>query len=135
MLTINIICLLGLSLFTPCIYGNEALRAYRASPKLTGPAKFQHDPNDAILNELDKSLEKISTVYIQALFTGTHNPALESRMRRMEIELFDLLDSLYKQDRMSDYMKYEGEVTRQMILYNMLKKLVGYSVEDNERIK
>ncbi|XP_030388187.1 uncharacterized protein LOC115634521 [Scaptodrosophila lebanonensis] len=106
------------------------LHKYRVSPKLTGPVKFVHDPKDVMLNELDSALQKISTVYIQALFSGTHTPEVEGRMRSLEIELFDLLDQLYKQNRLADYMKYEAEVTRQMIIYNMLKKLFGYAPEE-----
>lgn len=107
---------------------------YRASPKLKAAHKMQHK-NDAIVKKLDESLEQISAVYMQALFSGTHTAALDVRMRKLEIELFDLLDMLYKQERLADYMKYEAEVTRQMILYNMLKKLFGYTADDNEKVK
>ncbi|XP_017126226.2 uncharacterized protein LOC108145347 [Drosophila elegans] len=103
------------------------LHKYRASPKLTGPVKLLHDPEDAILNTLDGALEKISTIYMQALFAGTHTPELEAPLRALEMELFDLLDQLYNQNRLKDYMKYEAEVTRQMIIYNMLKRLFGYT--------
>ncbi|KAH8284761.1 hypothetical protein KR054_000699 [Drosophila jambulina] len=108
----------------------ESLHQYRASPKLTGPVKLLHDPEDAILNTLDAALEKISTIYMQALFAGTHTPELEAPLRTLEMELFDLLDQLYKQNRLKDYMKYEAEVTRQMIIYNMLKRLFGYTQDE-----
>ncbi|XP_017022241.1 uncharacterized protein [Drosophila kikkawai] len=108
----------------------EILHQYRASPKLTGPVKLLHDPQDVILNTLDAALEKISTIYMQALFAGTHSPELEAPLRALEVELFDLLDQLYKQNRLKDYMKYEAEVTRQMIIYNMLKRLFGYTQDD-----
>ncbi|KAH8401222.1 hypothetical protein KR009_003772 [Drosophila setifemur] len=100
---------------------------YRVSPKLSGPVKLLHDPEDSILNTLDGALEKVSTIYMQALFAGTHTPELEVPLRALEMELFDLLDQLYKQNRLKDYMKYEAEVTRQMIIYNMLKRLFGYT--------
>jgi len=105
----------------------DGLHKYRASPKLTGPVKLTHDPEDSILNTLDAALEKISAIYMQALFAGTHTPELEAPLRALEMELFDLLDQLYKQNRLKDYMKYEAEVTRQMIIYNMLKRLFGYT--------
>ncbi|KAH8245833.1 hypothetical protein KR038_004586 [Drosophila bunnanda] len=108
----------------------ESLHQYRASPKLSGPVKLLHDPEDVILNTLDAALEKISTIYMQALFAGTHSPELEAPLRNLEVELFDLLDQLYKQNRLKDYMKYEAEVTRQMIIYNMLKRLFGYTQDD-----
>ncbi|XP_065367018.1 uncharacterized protein LOC135959851 [Calliphora vicina] len=106
---------------------------YRASPKLMLPLKSSHANNDVTLNQLDDSLAQISTVYMQALFSGTHTPELDMRMRKLEMELFDQLDSLFKQERLQDYMKYEAEVTRQLILYNMLKKLFGYTLEVNEK--
>ncbi|KAH8253105.1 hypothetical protein KR032_003605 [Drosophila birchii] len=108
----------------------ESLHQYRASPKLTGPVKLLHDPEDVILNTLDAALEKISTIYMQALFAGTHSPEMEAPLRTLEMELFDLLDQLYKQNRLKDYMKYEAEVTRQMIIYNMLKRLFGYTQDE-----
>ncbi|KAH8389695.1 hypothetical protein KR200_000164 [Drosophila serrata] len=108
----------------------ESLHQYRASPKLTGPVKLLHDPEDVILNTLDTALEKISTIYMQALFAGTHSPELEAPLRALEMELFDLLDQLYKQNRLKDYMQYEAEVTRQMIIYNMLKRLFGYTQDE-----
>lgn len=108
----------------------DGLHHYRASPKLTGPVKLLHDPEDTILNTLDGALEKISTIYMQALFAGTHTPELEAPLRALEIELFDLLDELYNQNRLKDYIKYEAEVTRQMIIYNMLKRLFGYTQEN-----
>ncbi|XP_073847806.1 uncharacterized protein [Musca autumnalis] len=106
-------------------YGN-----YRPSPKLSGPVDLTHSPDDATLNMLDECLSKISSIYMQALFSGTHTPKLDENMRSLEIELFDLLDLLYKEQRIKDYMKYEAEVTRQMIIYNMLKKLFGYAEEE-----
>ncbi|XP_016970147.1 uncharacterized protein LOC108037977 [Drosophila rhopaloa] len=109
-----------------------ALHKYRASPKLTGPVKLLHDSEDDILNTLDVALEKISTIYMQALFAGTHTPELEAPLRALEMELFDLLDKLYNQNRLKDYMKYEAEVTRQMIIYNMLKRLFGYTQDSVE---
>ncbi|XP_037940943.1 uncharacterized protein LOC119673908 [Teleopsis dalmanni] len=112
---------------------SDDLQLNRVSPKLAGPAKYTH-PDDDILKELEESLNKISTVYMQALFSGTHTPELDMHMRSLEIKLFDLLDGLYKKNRLNDYMKYEAEVTRQMILYNMLKKLFGYATEDNEKV-
>ncbi|XP_020803950.1 uncharacterized protein LOC110180602 [Drosophila serrata] len=108
----------------------ESLHQYRASPKLTGPVKLLHDSEDVILNTLDTALEKISTIYMQALFAGTHSPELEAPLRALEMELFDLLDQLYKQNRLKDYMQYEAEVTRQMIIYNMLKRLFGYTQDE-----
>ncbi|XP_033154568.1 uncharacterized protein LOC117137300 [Drosophila mauritiana] len=108
----------------------DGLHQYRASPKLTGPVKLLHDPEDTILNSLDGALEKISTIYMQALFAGTHTPELEAPLRALEMELFDLLDQLYNQNRLKDYIKYEAEVTRQMIIYNMLKRLFGYTQEN-----
>ncbi|KAM7342342.1 uncharacterized protein ACRADG_009804 [Cochliomyia hominivorax] len=112
---------------------SQDLLNYRASPKLMAPLKMQH-ANDEILKKLDESLNQISTIYMQALFSGTHTPALDIRMRQLEMDLFDQLDTLYKQQRLKEYMKYEAEVTRQMILYNMLKKLFGYSAEgENEK--
>ncbi|XP_043641067.1 uncharacterized protein LOC122611780 [Drosophila teissieri] len=110
----------------------DGLHKYRASPKLTGPVKLLHDPQDTILNTLDGALEKISTIYMQALFAGTHTPELEAPLRALEMELFDLLDELYNQNRLKDYIKYEAEVTRQMIIYNMLKRLFGYTQEVEE---
>ncbi|EDW89312.2 uncharacterized protein LOC6528556 [Drosophila yakuba] len=107
----------------------DGMHKYRASPKLTGPVKLLHDPEDTILNTLDGALEKISTIYMQALFAGTHTPELEAPLRALEMELFDLLDELYNQNRLKDYIKYEAEVTRQMIIYNMLKRLFGYTQE------
>ncbi|XP_005178858.1 uncharacterized protein LOC101894372 [Musca domestica] len=106
-------------------YGN-----YRPSPKLSGPVNLSHSPDDVTLNKLDECLAKISNIYMQALFSGTHSPQLDVNMRKLEIELFDLLDLLYKEQRIKDYMKYEAEVTRQMIIYNMLKKLFGYAEDE-----
>lgn len=126
-----LIVLTVVSLSFPAIQAKDLLN-YRASPKLLVPAKIAH-ADDATLNQLDDSLSQIATVYMQALFSGTHTPALEVRMRKLEIDLFDQLDALYKQQRLKEYMKYEAEVTRQMILYNMLKKLFGYSQEENEK--
>lgn len=71
---------------------------------------------------------------MQALFSGTHSAKLDMDMRKLEIELFDLLDKLYQEKRLKEYMKYESEVTRQMIIYNMLKKLFGYDDSDNEKV-
>ncbi|XP_034478082.1 uncharacterized protein LOC117784450 [Drosophila innubila] len=103
-----------------------ALKLVIASPKLTGPAKLVHDPKDTMLNSLDEAMQKISNIYMQALISGTHTPELEISLRGLEMELFELLDQLYKQHRLKDYMNYESEVTRQMIIYNMLKRLFGY---------
>ncbi|KAH8418305.1 hypothetical protein KR222_009193 [Zaprionus bogoriensis] len=114
-------------LVTPWIAAEDRLATYHASPKLTGPAKLAHDRDDAMLNALDEALQKISTIYVQALLTGTHTPELEISLRSLELNLFDLLDQLYKQHRLQDYMRYEAEVTRQMIIYNMLKRLFGYA--------
>ncbi|KAH8277827.1 hypothetical protein KR018_008097 [Drosophila ironensis] len=110
----------------------DGMLSYRASPKLAGPIKLLHEDEDAILNSLDGALEKISTIYMQALFAGTHTPELEAPLRALEMELFDLLDQLYKQNRLKDYMKFEAEVTRQMIIYNMLKRLFGYTQDSVE---
>ncbi|EDW31593.1 GL10879 [Drosophila persimilis] len=109
---------------------DDRWHTYRASPRLTGPVKLLHDPQDATLNSLDEALQKISTIYMHALVAGTHTPELEAPLRALEMELFDLLDQLYKQHRLKDYMQYEAEVTRQMIIYNMLKRLFGYT-QDN----
>lgn len=126
------IILIALSLNLTLIHSQDLVN-YRASPKLIAPLKISHGETDIVLNKLDESLAQISTVYMQALFSGTHTPALDIRMRKLEMDLFDQLDALYKQQRLKEYMKYEAEVTRQMILYNILKKLFGYSVEDNEK--
>ncbi|XP_075166529.1 uncharacterized protein LOC142238705 [Haematobia irritans] len=117
-----------------CSEENLDLDDYRPSPKLMGPKRFKHSEDDTTLNKLDDSLAKISTIYMQALFSGTHSAKLDMNMRKLEIELFDLLDVLYKENRLKDYMKYEAEVTRQMILYNMLKKLFGFGGEDSEKV-
>ncbi|XP_061401464.1 uncharacterized protein LOC133337229 [Musca vetustissima] len=109
-------------------YGN-----YRPSPKLSGPVNLAHSPDDITLNQLDECLAKISSIYMQALFSGTHSPELDVNMRKLEIELFDLLDLLYKEQRIKEYMKYESEVTRQMIIYNMLKRLFGYAEDEEEK--
>ena len=129
----SLICIVCCLAFSLSRSHNDILN-YRASPKLKAALKMQHK-NDATLSKLDESLAQISTVYMQALFSGTHTAALDVRMRKLEIELFDLLDMLYKQERLGEYMKYEAEVTRQMILYNMLKKLFGYTADDNEKVK
>jgi len=110
-----------------CCVDCEKYGKYRGSPKLRGPLKFQHAHDDPLLNQLDKSLNEISTIYIKALLSRSHTNELAIQMRTLEIELFDLLDALYKEDRINDYMRYETEVTRQMIIYNMLKKLFGYA--------
>lgn len=123
-----LICLV----FVPLIDANDRLVNYKASPKLTGPAKMVHDPEDTMLNSLDKALQKISNIYMQAIISGTHTPELEISLQGLEMELFDLLDQLYKQHRLKDYMNYEAEVTRQMIIYNMLKRLFGYT-QENEK--
>uniref|UniRef100_A0A1I8P179 Uncharacterized protein n=1 Tax=Stomoxys calcitrans TaxID=35570 RepID=A0A1I8P179_STOCA len=130
---LTFVCSLGLCL-TLISCSEEDQDNYRPSPKFMAPKKFKHLDDDATLNKLDDSLAKISTIYMQALFSGTHTPNLEMNMRKLEIELFDLLDVLYKEERIKEYMKYESEVTRQMILYNMLKKLFGYAEnEENEK--
>ncbi|EDW10161.1 uncharacterized protein LOC6580380 [Drosophila mojavensis] len=100
---------------------------YRASPKLAGPAALAHNSADPILNSLDVAMDKISNIYIQALLSGTHTPELEISLRALELELYELLDQLYKQHRLKDYMKYESEVSKQMIIYNLLKELFGYT--------
>ncbi|XP_017067441.1 uncharacterized protein LOC108105406 [Drosophila eugracilis] len=132
----TILILAIMPLISLAVNPEEDLLTYRASPKLTGPVKLLHDPEDVLLNTLDADLEKISTIYMQALFAGTHTPELEAPLRALEMELFDLLDQLYQQNRLKDYMKYEAEVTRQMIIYNMLKRLFGYTqdVVEVERI-
>lgn len=109
------------------IVAEDRLRAYHASPRLLGPSKLVHDPEDLMLNALDEALQKISTIYVQALLAGTHTPELDISLRGLELDLFELLDQLYKQHRLKDYMKYEAEVTRQMIIYNMLKRMFGYT--------
>lgn len=100
---------------------------YRASPKLAGPAALADNSADGILNSLDVAMDKISNIYIQALLSGTHTPELEISLRTLELELYELLDQLYKQHRLKDYMKYESEVSKQMIIYNLLKELFGYT--------
>ncbi|XP_064552020.1 uncharacterized protein LOC135437871 [Drosophila montana] len=116
-----LICLV----FLPLIAANAE---YRASPKLAGPAAhLAHNPEDKMLNSLDAALEKISHVYMQALLSGTHTPELEISLRALEMELYELLDQLFKEHRLKEYMKYEAEVTRQMIIYNLLKELFGYT--------
>ncbi|KAM8713369.1 hypothetical protein ACLKA7_013649 [Drosophila subpalustris] len=117
----------------PLIDADDRMSNYRASPKLTGPAKLLHDPQDTMLNSLDEAMQKISNIYMQALISGTHTPELEISLRGLEMELFELLDQLYKQHRLKDYMKYEAEVTRQMIIYNMLKRLFGYAPDYEEK--
>lgn len=114
------------------IVAEDRLRAYHASPRLLGPSKLVHDPEDLMLNALDEALQKISTIYVQALIAGTHTPELDISLRGLELDLFELLDQLYKQHRLKDYMKYEAEVTRQMIIYNMLKRMFGYT-QDKQR--
>lgn len=114
------------------IVAEDRLRAYHASPRLLGPSKLVHDPEDLMLNALDEALQKISTIYVQALLAGTHTPELDISLRGLELDLFELLDQLYKQHRLKDYMKYEAEVTRQMIIYNMLKRMFGYT-QDKQR--
>ncbi|XP_067627231.1 uncharacterized protein [Eurosta solidaginis] len=83
------------------------------------------------LQELDEALTKIANVYMQALFSGTHTTELETELNALEMRLYDLLDSLYKQDRLADYMKYEADVTHQLIIYSLLKKLFGYAKDEN----
>ncbi|XP_037811511.1 uncharacterized protein LOC119603541 [Lucilia sericata] len=113
------------------IKANDLLN-YRVSPKFLKPLK--NAPKDDItLSKLDESIAQISNVYTQALFSGTHTPELEERMHKFEIELFDQLDELYKQERLKDYMKYEAEVTNRLILYNMLKKLFGTLEVDKKK--
>lgn len=114
------------------IVAEDRLTAYHASPRLLGPSKLLHDPEDLMLNALDEALQKISTIYVQALLAGTHTPELDISLRGLELDLFELLDQLYKQHRLKDYMKYEAEVTRQMIIYNMLKRMFGYT-QDKQR--
>lgn len=114
------------------IVAEDRLTAYHASPRLLGPSKLMHDPEDLMLNALDEALQKISTIYVQALLAGTHTPELDISLRGLELDLFELLDQLYKQHRLKDYMKYEAEVTRQMIIYNMLKRMFGYT-QDKQR--
>ncbi|KAH8300240.1 hypothetical protein KR044_012024 [Drosophila immigrans] len=126
LLLVSLVCL-------PLINAADQLVEYQGSPKLSGPAKMIHDPQDKMLNALDAAMQKISTIYMQAVISGTHSPELEISLRGLEMELFDLLDELYKQHRLKDYMNYEAEVTRQMIIYNMLKRLFGYA-QDNEKL-
>ncbi|KAH8316461.1 hypothetical protein KR067_008419 [Drosophila pandora] len=121
-----------LPIITLAIDYEDTILKYRASPKLTGPVKLLHDPDDTILNKLDTAMEKISAIYMQAVFAGTHTPEMEAPLRVLEMELFELLDQLYQQNRLKDYMKYEAEVTRQMIIYNMLKRLFGYTQDSVE---
>ncbi|CAD7012909.1 uncharacterized protein LOC101461766 [Ceratitis capitata] len=102
------------------------LYAYEALPQIQDPP----NADEPILQELDASLTKLANVYMQALFSGTHNSQLEAELDVLELRLFDLLDALYKEQRMAEYMKYEAEVTHQMIIYNLLKKLFGYVKED-----
>ncbi|KAH8403763.1 hypothetical protein KR215_002390 [Drosophila sulfurigaster] len=130
-LILSQLLLISLVLLPP-IDAADQLVEYQGSPKLSGPAKMIHDPQDTMLNALDAAMEKISTIYMQAVISGTHSPELEISLRGLEMELFDLLDELYKQHRLKDYMNYEAEVTRQMIIYNMLKRLFGYA-QDNEK--
>lgn len=130
----SLLAVLCLSCCNILVKGSEDdLKVYRPSPKLIGSKRFEH-PDDPVLNKLDESLAKISTIYMQALFSGTHSAKLDMDMRKLEIELFDLLDKLYQEKRLKEYMKYESEVTRQMIIYNMLKKLFGYDDSDNEKV-
>ncbi|KAH8355172.1 hypothetical protein KR093_007567 [Drosophila rubida] len=119
--------LLAALLLGPLSTAGEQLVEYQGAPQLTGPAKMVHDPQDTLLNALDAALQKLSAIYMQAVVSGTHSPELEISLRGLEVELYDLLDELYKQRRLKDYMGYEAEVTRQMIIYNMLKRLFGYA--------
>lgn len=121
-----------LLIYLSSIVAEDRLTAYHASPRLLGPSKLLHDPEDLMLNALDEALQKISTIYVQALLAGTHTPELDISLRGLELDLFELLDQLYKQHRLKDYMKYEAEVTRQMIIYNMLKRMFGYT-QDKQR--
>lgn len=123
-----LLCLLWAS----SIAAEDRLTSYHASPRLLGPSKLVHDSDDAMLNALDEALQKISTIYVQALLSGTHTPELDISLRSLELQLFELLDQLYRQHRLKDYMKYEAEVTRQMIIYNMLKRMFGYT-QDKQR--
>ncbi|XP_039956324.1 uncharacterized protein LOC120772023 [Bactrocera tryoni] len=92
--------------------------------------EFPHAVDEPILHELDADLMKLANVYMQALFSGTHTAELEAELDALELRLYDLLDSLYREDRMPEYMKYEAEVTHQMIVYNLLKRLFGYARDD-----
>lgn len=115
---LGLICLAGLA---------PAEAQYHASPKLAGPAALAHESADSILNSLDVAIDKLTNIYTQALLSGTHTPELEISLRALELELYELLDRLYKQHRLKDYMKYESEVSKQMIIYNLLKELFGYT--------
>ncbi|XP_049317433.1 uncharacterized protein LOC125780020 [Bactrocera dorsalis] len=106
---------------------------YRALLKTRDPdmvTEFPHTVDEPILHELDAALMKLANVYMQALFSGTHTAELEAELDALELRFYDLLDSLYREDRMSEYMKYEAEVTHQMIIYNLLKRLFGYAKDD-----
>lgn len=92
--------------------------------------EFPRSVDEPILHELDEALMKLANVYMQALFSGTHTTDLEAELDALELRFYDLLDSLYRQDRMSEYVKYEAEVTHQMAVYNLLKKLFGYTDDD-----
>ncbi|ALC40901.1 CG34217 [Drosophila busckii] len=74
---------------------------------------------------LDAAIAKISSIYIKVLLAGNHTPELELSLRGLELELYELLDQLYKQQHLKDYMKYEAEVTRQLLIYSMLKRLLN----------
>ncbi|XP_018791822.1 PREDICTED: uncharacterized protein LOC108970739 isoform X2 [Bactrocera latifrons] len=106
---------------------------YGAVPKTKDSdmaTEFPHTIDEPILHELDAALMKLANVYMQALFSGTHTAELEVELDALELRFYDLLDSLYREDRMSEYMKYEAEVTHQMIIYNLLKRLFGYAKDD-----
>nr|XP_014091907.2 uncharacterized protein LOC106618629 [Bactrocera oleae] len=92
--------------------------------------EFPHAVDEPILHELDAALMKLANVYMQALFSGTHTAELEAELAALELRFYDLLDMLYREDRMPEYMKYEAEVTHQMIVYNLLKRLFGYAKND-----
>ncbi|XP_053963714.1 uncharacterized protein LOC129245308 [Anastrepha obliqua] len=107
------------------------MHTYQVSSESVDPVTdFPHSADEPILHELDEALTKLPNVYMQALFSGTHTSELEVELDALEMRLFDLLDSLYKENRMAEYMKYEAEVTHKMIVYNLLKKLFGYAKEE-----
>lgn len=106
---------------------HEALSSTRDPSIVT---EFPHAVNELILHELDEALSKLSNVYMQALFSGTHTAELAAQLDAMELRFYDLLDTLYREHRMSEYINYKDEVKRQMIVYTLLKKLFGYANVD-----
>ncbi|XP_036333148.1 uncharacterized protein LOC118744336 [Rhagoletis pomonella] len=131
LISLRAVCALPLSDHELAADHAPTLHTYHVSSQRKDPVTdFPHSTDEPILHELDEALTKLANVYMQALFSGTHTPELETELNALELRLFDLLDSLYKENRMSEYMKYEAEVTHKMIIYNLLKKLFGYAKEE-----